>query len=141
MSLIEKSLAIALRAHTGVVDKAGRAYILHPIRIMTKMTTDIEMSVALLHDVIEDSDMTAADLLAEGIPDEVVTAVLCLTKQADETYQDFVLRAKQNPIAKKVKIADIEDNLNVLRISNLTDKDLARIAKYHAAWHVLNDAN
>lgn len=141
MSLIEKSLAIALRAHTGVVDKAGRAYILHPIRIMTKMTTDIEMSVALLHDVIEDSDMTAADLLAEGIPDEVVTAVLCLTKQADETYQDFVLRAKQNPIAKKVKIADIEDNLNVLRISNLTDKDLARIAKYHAAWYVLNDAN
>lgn len=141
MTLIDKSLAIALRAHTGVVDKAGRAYILHPIRIMTKMTTDIEMSVALLHDVIEDSDITAADLLNEGIPDEVVTAVLCLTKQADEAYQDFILRAKQNPIARKVKIADIEDNLNVLRISNLTDKDLARIAKYHAAWHILNEAN
>jgi (p)ppGpp synthase/HD superfamily hydrolase len=137
MNLVEKSLAIALRAHTGAVDKAGCAYILHPLRMMAKMTTDTEMSVALLHDVIEDSDMTAAELLAEGIPDEVVSAVLCLTKQAEESYQDFVLRAKQNPIARKVKIADIEDNLNVLRIANLTEKDLARIAKYHAAWHLL----
>jgi (p)ppGpp synthase/HD superfamily hydrolase len=138
MTLIEKSLAIALRAHTGAIDKAGRAYILHPLRIMAKMATDTEMSVALLHDVIEDSDITADDLLAEGIPEQVVTAVLCLTIQADESYQDFVLRASQNPVARKVKIADIEDNLNVLRIRNLTEKDLARITKYHAAWHLLN---
>jgi len=141
MTLIEKSLAIALRAHVGAIDKAGRAYILHPLRLMAKMTTDTEMSVALLHDVIEDSDITADELLAEGIPNDVVTAVLCLTKQAGENYQDFVLRAKQNPIARKVKIADIEDNLNVLRITNLTEKDLARIAKYHAAWQLLNEAN
>lgn len=141
MTLIEKSLAIALRAHTGAIDKAGRAYILHPLRMMAKMTTDSEMSVALLHDVIEDSDITAAELLSEGIPNVVVEAVLCLTKQADESYSDFVLRAKQNAIARKVKIADIEDNINVLRISNLTEKDLARIAKYHAAWQVLNEAN
>ncbi len=139
MTLIEKSLAIALRAHTGITDKAGRAYILHPLRIMAKMTTEIEMSAALLHDVIEDSDITATELLAEGIPRVVVEAVLCLTKQSDENYHDFVLRAKQNPIARKVKIADIEDNINVLRITNLTEKDLVRIAKYHAAWHFLND--
>jgi (p)ppGpp synthase/HD superfamily hydrolase len=139
MALIEKSLAIALRAHTGVTDKAGRAYILHPLRIMAKMTTDNEMSAALLHDVIEDSDITAADLLSEGIPSEVVDAVLCLSKREGESYQDFVFRAKQNPIARKVKIADIEDNINVLRITNLTEKDLARVAKYHAAWQFLND--
>jgi (p)ppGpp synthase/HD superfamily hydrolase len=141
MALIEKSLAIALRAHTGVTDKAGRAYILHPLRIMAKMTTDNEMSAALLHDVIEDSDITAADLLSEGIPSEVVDAVLCLSKREAESYQDFVVRAKQNPIARKVKIADIEDNINVLRITNLTEKDLARIAKYHAAWQFLNAVN
>jgi (p)ppGpp synthase/HD superfamily hydrolase len=141
MTLIDKSLAIALRAHTGVKDKAGHAYILHPLRIMAKMTTDMEMSAALLHDVIEDSTITAADLLAEGIPEQVVTAVLCLTKQSNENYQDFVLRAKQNTIARKVKIADIEDNLNVLRISQLTEKDLARVVKYHAAWYFLNDIN
>jgi len=137
MTLIETSLAIALRAYTGKTDKAGQDYIRHPLRLMAKMTTDYEMSVALLHDVIEDSNITAADLLAEGIPDEVVDAVLCLTKQAGENYQTFVLRAKQNPLARKVKIADIEDNINVLRLLTLSEKDLARIAKYHAAWRVL----
>jgi (p)ppGpp synthase/HD superfamily hydrolase len=137
MALIETSLAIALRAHTGVKDKAGHAYILHPLRIMAKMKTDLEMSAALLHDVIEDSDITANDLLNEGIPDAVVEAVLCLSKRENENYLDFVARAKQNPIARKVKIADIEDNINVLRITTLTEKDLARIAKYHAAWHFL----
>ena len=120
MTIIEKSLAIALRAHTGIIDKAGRAYILHPLRIMAKMTTEIEMSVALLHDVIEDSDITAIDLLSEGIPSVVVDAVLCLTKQSGENYQEFVFRAKQNPLARKVKIADIEDNINAVSYTHLT---------------------
>ena len=111
MSLIEQSLAIALRAYAGKTDKAGHAYILHPLRLMAKMSNETEMSVALLHDVIEDSDITAAQLLTEGIPEQVVTAVLCLSKQRNETYQDFVLRAKQNPLARKVKLADIEDNM------------------------------
>lgn len=138
MSLIEQSLAIALRAYAGKTDKAGCAYILHPLRLMAKMSNETEMSVALLHDVIEDSDITAEQLLAESIPPEVVTAVLCLTKQTGETYQDFVLRAKQNPIARKVKLADIEDNINVLRLTSLSKADLDRVAKYHAAWHELS---
>jgi (p)ppGpp synthase/HD superfamily hydrolase len=138
MTLIEQSLAVALRAYTGKIDKAGRAYILHPLRLMAKMDNETEMSVALLHDVIEDSDISAEQLLAEGIPSEVVTAVLCLTKQTGETYQDFVLRAKQNPVARKVKLADIEDNINVLRLTSLSKADLDRVAKYHAAWHTLN---
>ena len=141
MSLIETSLAIALRAYAGKTDKAGREYIHHPLRLMAKMTTDSEMAVALLHDVIEDSDITATELLAEGIPDEVVEAVLCLTKQTGENYQSFVLRAKQNTLARKVKIADIEDNINVLRLLTLSETDLIRVAKYHAAWLVLNEAN
>ena len=137
MILIETSLAIALRAYTGKTDKAGQDYIHHPLRLMAKMTTDYEMSVALLHDILEDSDITATDLLAEGIPEEVVEAVLCLTKQEDENYQTFVLRAKQNRLARKVKIADIEDNINVLRLLILREKDLVRVAKYHSAWRVL----
>ena len=139
MNLIDTALAIALRAHTGIVDKAGQPYILHPIRIMLKMHSDEEKATALLHDVIEDSNITADDLRAEGIPETVIRAVLALTKQDNETYTAFVLRAKQHPIARKVKIADIEDNLNVLRIKQLTEKDLSRIAKYHAAWQVLQD--
>ena len=139
MELIEKSLHIALRAYAGKTDKAGREYIHHPLRVMSKMKTDVEMSVALLHDVIEDSDITAEQLLAEGIPAEVVEAVVCLSKTENEDYQDFVARAKKNELAARVKIADIEDNIDVLRLPTLDEYDLARVQKYHSAWQFLND--
>jgi (p)ppGpp synthase/HD superfamily hydrolase len=139
MKLIEKSLLIALRAYAGKTDKAGREYILHPLRVMAKMETEMEMSAALLHDVIEDSEITAQDLLDEGIPAEVVEAVRCLTKNEGEEYMAFVARAKRNKLAAKVKKADIEDNIDVLRLASLNEYDLARIQKYHAAWHLLNE--
>lgn len=139
MKLIEKSLSIALRAYAGKTDKAGREYIHHPLRIMAKMKTDAEMSVALLHDVLEDSDITAEQLLAEGIPAEVVEAVQCLSKNENEDYQDFVGRTKKNELAAKIKIADIEDNIDVLRLPSLDDYDLTRVQKYHSAWQFLND--
>jgi len=138
MKLIEKSLHIALRAYAGKTDKAGREYILHPLRVMAKMKTDLEMSAALLHDVIEDSNITAEQLLAEGIPAEVVEAVVCLSKNENEDYQDFVARAKKNKLAARVKIADIEDNIDVLRLPAVDEYDLARVQKYHAAWQFLN---
>ena len=139
MKLIEKSLIIALRAYAGKTDKAGREYIHHPLRVMAKMKTDLEMSVALLHDVIEDSEITAADLLAEGIPVEVVEAVASLSRNENESYEDFIARAKKNRLAAKVKIADIEDNIDVLRLESLNEDDLARVKKYHSAWQFLND--
>jgi (p)ppGpp synthase/HD superfamily hydrolase len=139
MKLIEKSLHIALRAYAGKTDKAGCEYIHHPLRVMAKMKTDLEMSVALLHDVIEDSDITAEQLLAEGIPVEVVEAVVCLSKNENESYQDFVARAKKNKLAAKIKIADIEDNIDVLRLTSLDEYDLARIKKYHSAWRFLKE--
>ena len=141
MNLIEKSLQIALRAYSGKTDKAGREYILHPLRVMAKMNTEFEMSAALLHDVIEDSEITAEQLLAEGIPAEVVEAVQFLSKNEGEEYQDFVIRAKKNQLAAKVKIADIEDNIDVLRLQSLDDYDLARVKKYHSAWHLLHETN
>ena len=139
MKLIEKSLEIALRAYAGKTDKAGREYILHPLRVMAKMQTDLERSVALLHDVIEDSDITAEQLLDEGIPAEIVEAVQYLSKQENEEYLDFVVRAKKNRLAAKVKIADIEDNIDILRLSSLNEQDLARIRRYHSAWHLLQE--
>ena len=108
---------------------------------MAKMNTEIEMSAALLHDVIEDSEITAEQLLAEGIPAEVVEAVQFLSKNEAEEYQDFVIRAKKNQLAAKVKIADIEDNIDVLRLQSLDDYDLARVKKYHSAWHLLHETN
>jgi (p)ppGpp synthase/HD superfamily hydrolase len=137
MKLIETSLTIALRAYAGKVDKAGREYILHPLRVMAKMKTDEEMSAALLHDVLEDSEITAEQLLAEGIPTQVVEAVQYLSKHENEDYQDFVARLKKNELAAKVKLADIEDNIDVLRLNSLGENDLARIKKYHSAWRFL----
>lgn len=139
MKLIETSLQIALRAYAGKTDKAGREYILHPLRVMAKMNTDLERSAALLHDVLEDSDLTAGELLAEGIPAEVVEAIQYLSKNEGEDYQNFVARAKRNKIAAKVKLADIEDNIDVLRLSSLNEWDFARIKKYHTAWRLLQE--
>ena len=134
MDIVEKSLEIALKAYAGKKDKAGKTYILHPLRIMAKMDTEEEMSVALLHDVIEDSETTAQDLMNEGIPLNVVNAVQYLTKIAGENYEQFIDRVLNNKLAVKIKKADIEDNINVLRLTSLNPKDLERIAKYHKAW-------
>jgi (p)ppGpp synthase/HD superfamily hydrolase len=140
MSIIEKSLEIALQAYAGQTDKAGKTYILHPLRLMAKMQDEHEMAVAILHDVIEDSDYTAEDLLSAGIPAVVVDAVHVLTKTKGEDYDQFVARVLTNPLATKVKIADIEDNINVLRLEQVGEKDLERVAKYHKAWKTLKSA-
>lgn len=134
MDLIEKSLKIALKAYAGQKDKAGKTYILHPLRVMARMATEEEMAVALLHDVIEDSGYTEQRLVNEGIPDHVAAAVQALTKVDGESYEQFIGRVLRNALAAKVKKADIEDNINVLRLNSIGEKDLKRIAKYHAAW-------
>lgn len=137
MNFIEKALEIALSAYAGRKDKAGQTYILHPLRLMNRMESDIERAVALLHDVIEDSDITDQELLNEGIPKTVVDAVKCLTKRDGENYDDFISRVSANDLATKIKIVDIEDNINILRLKRLTKKDLDRIVKYHSAWNQL----
>lgn len=132
-------MEIALRAYAGRKDKAGQTYILHPLRLMNRMESDVERAVALLHDVIEDSDITDEELLNEGIPKTVVDAVKCLTKREEENYDDFIARVSANDLATKIKIVDIEDNINVLRLKRLTKKDLARVVKYHSAWNQLKN--
>jgi|GEM_PF-251850 len=133
LSLIDLSLWIATTAHKGQVDKAGRPYILHPIRLMMQMDTDVERSAALLHDVIEDTAFSRKDLESMGIPDEVLEALELLTKPQGKSYMEFVSRVKSNPVARKVKIADITDNMNINRLENVTDTDLQRVKKYHKA--------
>ena len=140
MNIIEKSLEIALKAYAGQTDKAGETYILHPLRLMARMETEEEKSVALLHDVIEDSDYTAEDLINNGIPTNVVDAVLSLTKQNGENYEKFIERVLKNKLASKIKIVDIEDNINILRLNSINNKDLERIAKYHKAWQTLKNS-
>lgn len=137
MSNLEEAILLAVQAHQEQVDKAGKPYILHPLRIMAKMRTETEMMVAVLHDVVEDTHWTLEGLREKEFPEEVISAVECLTKREGEDYMAFVERAKANPIARQVKIADIEDNMDVRRITNFTVTDADRIAKYNKAWQVL----
>jgi (p)ppGpp synthase/HD superfamily hydrolase len=101
------------------------------------MDTDDEMAVALLHDTIEDAPFTAKSRLDAGIPSNIVDAVQVLTKIDGEDYEQFIERVLKNELAVKVKKADIEDNMNILRLDTLNDADLKRVRKYHDAWKVL----
>src|SRR5438128_970587 len=126
-----------IEAHAGQRDKADQPYVLHPLRVMVRCATEEERIVALLHDVVEDSDVTLEELRACGFSDAVVEAVRCLTKRDGESYPDFIHRVSLNDLATRVKIADLSENIDVTRLPSLTDADLRRIEKYHTALRVL----
>ena len=132
--LLERAISIAVEAHRGQKDKNGKPYILHPISVMGKVETETEKTVAVLHDVVEDTDWTFDDLKKEGFPQEIISAVDCVTKRDGEAYEDFVSRSARNPIARRVKLADLEDNMDVRRMPAPTDKDVERLRKYRKAW-------
>ena len=102
-----------------------------------RMESEAAMIAAVLHDVVEDSDWTLEQLRGEGFSEEVLQAVDCLTHRDGETYDEFITRVCASAIARQVKIADLEDNMNVKRIGEITPKDLARIEEYHRAWRAL----
>ena len=141
---LAKAIAIAAKAHlTHPPDRGGAPYILHPLRLMSMMATDEEKMTAVLHDVVEDHSQegfTFEYLAEQGIPMAVIIALRCVTKTEDEerrgdaAYASFIARAAANPIARAVKLADLEDNLNTLRLGELTDKDVTRLRKYHSNW-------
>jgi (p)ppGpp synthase/HD superfamily hydrolase len=104
---------------------------------MLRMETELEMVAAVLHDVVEDSGLTIEDLRREGIPEAALAAVAHLTRVDGESYDEFIERVKQNDIARGVKLADLEDNMNIKRIARPTGKDLERLKKYRRAWLAL----
>ena len=135
---LERAIQIAVEAHVGVNDKGGKAYILHPISVMMRCETDEEKIVAILHDVVEDTDWTFEALREEGFTETIIEALKTVTKHSeDEDYDEFIQRSLKNEIGRKVKIADLRENLDVTRIGQLTDKDIARINKYKRALSVL----
>jgi (p)ppGpp synthase/HD superfamily hydrolase len=140
MSTLEKAIVIAAKAHSRQKDRAGAPYILHPLRIMMKMKTDAEKIVAILHDVLEDTGITEETLRQEGFSDPVVDAIVCLTRSDKaEPYEVYISRVKEVPVAKRIKLADLEDNMDITRLDELTDKAVARIKKYHRAWRELSE--
>ena len=138
--MLEKAIRLAAEAHSGQRDKAGGPYILHPLRMMFTMDTPAERMVAVLHDIVEDTGWTLEALRREGFPEDIVEAVACLTRQQDESYEAFIERAAQHPIARRVKLADLEDNMDVRRLETLTQKDQSRLARYLKAWRRLKGA-
>ena len=139
MSNLERAIELATLAHRGQVDKAGRPYILHPLELMSRFAdADADAKiVAVLHDTIEDSDLDAAALRAKGFSEPVVDAVLALTRRSHESYDEFIERVRTNPLARRVKIADLEHNMDVRRLAKLGPDDLERLERYHRSWRRL----
>jgi GTP diphosphokinase / guanosine-3',5'-bis(diphosphate) 3'-diphosphatase len=137
MSTVERAIAIAANAHAGQTDKGGQPYILHPLRVMLRVSTEFERMAAVLHDVVEDSDVSLEALSAEGFPDEVVSAVEALTKRPGETRIQAAHRAAANTVARVVKLADNAENLDISRIANPTQKDFARLEEYRQVRAIL----
>ena len=130
--MLDKALLIATNAHHGQFDKGGNPYILHPLKVMHYLKTDEEelMCTALLHDVIEDTDTTYQDLKDAGISDRVIKGLQCLTKQRGQTYDEYKTAVFSNVDAMRVKMADLRHNTDIRRLKGVTEKDIARIAKY-----------
>ncbi|MFC7233408.1 GTP pyrophosphokinase [Saliphagus sp. GCM10025308] len=136
---LERAIEIAATAHADQTDKAGETYILHPLRVMFAQDSEAAMIAAVLHDVVEDSDWTVAELRNDDVdfPDEAIDAVELLMKSDDESYEKFVADAAPHPIARAVKRADIEDNMDLTRLDSVDTDTMNRIEKYHNSWKLL----
>jgi (p)ppGpp synthase/HD superfamily hydrolase len=138
MAGLEDAILLAAKAHFGQKDRAGVPYILHPLRLMFRQTSDAARIAAVLHDVVEDTPVTLQQLREAGFPEEVVAAVELLTHDPLATYDQYIARLKDNPIARAVKLADLEDNMQLQRVASLTEKDWDRLQRYHRAWKELS---
>lgn len=138
MAGLQDAILLAVQAHHGQADRAGQPYILHPLRMMLSLPDEDSRMVAVLHDVVEDTAVQLDDLRAAGFSDEVISAVDHLTRRDDETYEAFIQRVKPHPLARRVKLADLRDNMDILRLRTLEDHDLDRLRRYRAAWDELN---
>lgn len=134
---LNKALEICYESHKDQVDKAGKPYYLHPIQVALMCSTKQEKTVALLHDVIEDTNCTINDLVKIGFDNEIIEAVECLTKREGEQYENYIKRVNQNPIARRVKINDMKHNSDLSRLKNPTPEDIKRVEKYKKYIQIL----
>jgi (p)ppGpp synthase/HD superfamily hydrolase len=142
MPTLENAIALAVEAHRGQRDKNGNPYILHPLRVMFRLEDDLERIVGILHDVVEDTPYTFDDLRAMGYAEEVIAALDGVTRREYESYEEFVARSQAHPVSRRVKLADLEDNMDVRRLkSEPTEKDFERLKRYRWAWEQLKLAD
>lgn len=138
MANLERAIRIAAKAHKGQTDKYDEPYLLHVLRVMGAGQTDEERIVGALHDVVEDSEWTYDDLRKEGFSERILAAVECLTKRGDdEDYNLFIDRIRKNPLAIRVKLNDLRDNMDIRRMKEVKEKDVKRLNKYLKAYKLL----
>jgi (p)ppGpp synthase/HD superfamily hydrolase len=136
--MFSKAIKIATEAHSNQKDKFGEPYILHLMRVSLRGKNDNEKICGILHDLVEDTDWTFEKLEKEGFSTEIIAALKCVTKTSEEEpYDDFIERVKTNKLAIAVKINDLEDNMDVRRMIQLSENDMPRINKYLKAYHEL----
>lgn len=130
--MLGRMLVLATNAHAGQFDRGGAPYILHPLKVMHYLKSEDEelQCIALGHDVIEDTSVTFQDLRDANISERVISAMRALTKMPGESYDEYKSRVFANRDAMRVKLADLRHNSDIRRLKGVTDKDLARIAKY-----------
>ena len=138
--LLSKAITIALRAHEGQVDKAGRPYASHIMRVTEMCNTLDEKITGALHDIVEDTQWTLEMLYDEGFPKHIVDAVEHLTRREGEGYSDYISRIKENELASRVKINDLNDNMDPRRCEELSDLNFERLSRYQKAKQELVDA-
>ncbi len=137
--MTKKALKICFEAHKEQKDKTGLPYVFHPFHLAEQMEDETTTIVALLHDVVEDTDITFDDLINEGFSDEVIDALTLLTHDPAVPYMDYVAMIKPNPAAKIVKLADLAHNSDLTRLDIVTDWDLKRNEKYLKAIKLLKE--
>ena len=133
--LLGIAIQIATEAHAGQFDKGGKPYILHPLHLMTQMLFDTELAImAVLHDVVEDSEVTLKDLETYGFSDRVIEALDTLTHNPLDTYEQYIARISYNYDAIRVKRKDLQHNSDITRLKGLREKDFKRLEKYSKAF-------
>ncbi len=135
--LTKKAMRLCFEKHKDQADKGGAPYPFHPFHVAESMTDEYSTCVALLHDIIEDTDVCAEDLLAMGFPEEVVNAVRKMTHAEDVPYLEYARGLKEDPLCRAVKLSDLKHNSDLTRLSVITDRDLARVEKYRKAIEIL----
>lgn len=137
--LTKKALKLSFEKHKDQVDKSGMPYVFHPFHLAEQMDDEISTVVALLHDVVEDTDVTFEQLEEMGFPKESVDAIRLMTHEESVPYEDYVRVIKTNPVAAKVKLADLRNNSDATRLSVMTEKDIRRAEKYRNAMAILQE--
>jgi len=137
MADLESAILYATAAHRGQTGRDEQPYILHPLRMMLRFTSDAEQTVAVLHDIVEKTVTSLDDLRRAGFAAGIIEAVDALTRREGESYEDLIERAAANPLARAVKIADLEDHLDLRHAGEIKEDDLERMRRQHRAWRRL----